>query len=257
MECRGAGESDDGPRGTRNIPQFARDVVALMDHLGLERAVFGGHSMGGGVGFELACRHPERLSSLVLLAPVPAAGFAREPEGRERVRSLPLDELGVYFLDWGRRPVDERLAVRRGAAWHPAETEEWMRLRVAAERRCAHSLEGRQSMFVLGLADAIASIRAPVLMIAGAADSLLPANLADFERMPTATLHVVAHAGHELAVHAPEDVARAIDAFVRHGAWNYKQVAELERLRAPPGHLQAKELEREALRGLLRGTSRL
>ena len=40
--------------------------------------------------------------------------------------------------------------------------------------------------------------------------------------MPTATLHVVSHAGHDVARHAPEECALAIDKFMRYGSRNYK-----------------------------------
>lgn len=50
------------------------DVVALMDHLRLERAHVVGHDWGGGVAWDLAMRLPERVSSLVVLStPHPSA----------------------------------------------------------------------------------------------------------------------------------------------------------------------------------------
>merc|ERR1712130_713180 len=106
-------------------------------------------------------------------------------------------------------------------------------------------------MYTLDLEQHIPSIQVPVLMIAGAADPLLPYNIADFERMPFATLHVVAHAGHEVAVHAPEDVARAIDHFVRHGAKNYKHVASLEASAYSAAQHEMRKQKREALSRLL------
>jgi pimeloyl-ACP methyl ester carboxylesterase len=54
-------------------------------------------------------------------------------------------------------------------------------------------------------------------MIAGAVDSLLPANLADFQRLPNATLEVLSRAGHEVAVHEPDRVAETIADFMTHG----------------------------------------
>lgn len=46
-------------------PNLAADVVALLDHLGIERATVLGHSMGGGVALELAAGHPHRISAIV------------------------------------------------------------------------------------------------------------------------------------------------------------------------------------------------
>lgn len=48
-------------------------MLALMDHLGLERSHAGGGSMGAGVSVCLAIDHPDRVDKLVLLAPPPLA----------------------------------------------------------------------------------------------------------------------------------------------------------------------------------------
>jgi pimeloyl-ACP methyl ester carboxylesterase len=44
---------------------LAADVVALLDHLGIDRAHVLGHSMGGAVTLELAVSHPDRVRSIV------------------------------------------------------------------------------------------------------------------------------------------------------------------------------------------------
>jgi pimeloyl-ACP methyl ester carboxylesterase len=49
------------------MPTHADDVVAAMDALEVERAVLVGHSMGAFVSLVLADRHPERVTSLVLV----------------------------------------------------------------------------------------------------------------------------------------------------------------------------------------------
>lgn len=59
-DLRGFGESDvlDGPY---SMEIFADDVIALLDHLEIDRAVIGGMSMGGYVLFNLIERYPHRL----------------------------------------------------------------------------------------------------------------------------------------------------------------------------------------------------
>lgn len=49
-----------------SIEQMAGDVLALMDHLGVERAALIGQSTGGAIGQHLAAVHPQRISRLVL-----------------------------------------------------------------------------------------------------------------------------------------------------------------------------------------------
>jgi aminoacrylate hydrolase len=49
-----------------SVDQMTSDLVAVMDHLGIEKAHLVGHSTGGAIGQTLAATHPERLISLVI-----------------------------------------------------------------------------------------------------------------------------------------------------------------------------------------------
>ena len=60
--------------GDLSFDQLADDVVAVLDHLGLPRAIVGGVSGGSGVALRTALRHPDRLDALVLVQPVYAGG---------------------------------------------------------------------------------------------------------------------------------------------------------------------------------------
>jgi pimeloyl-ACP methyl ester carboxylesterase len=51
------------------LAAFADDLVALLDHLGIPRAVVGGISMGAAVALVMALRYPERVLGLVLSRP--------------------------------------------------------------------------------------------------------------------------------------------------------------------------------------------
>jgi pimeloyl-ACP methyl ester carboxylesterase len=52
---------------TVTVPQFAADLLGLMDHLEIERPHLGGVSMGGMVSAQFACDYPHRLRSLLLM----------------------------------------------------------------------------------------------------------------------------------------------------------------------------------------------
>jgi len=71
LDLLGHGGSDQ-PADLRaySMPLFAEQVLALLDHLGLETAVVGGTSLGANVGLELAARHPERVEALFVEMPV-------------------------------------------------------------------------------------------------------------------------------------------------------------------------------------------
>jgi pimeloyl-ACP methyl ester carboxylesterase len=64
---RGHGDSDRPMAGYR--PQdFAADLAATMDHLGLESAIIAGHSMGATVAQRFALDYPERCAGLLLMS---------------------------------------------------------------------------------------------------------------------------------------------------------------------------------------------
>ena len=71
VDLLGHGRSDQ-PDDLRlySMPLFGEQIVAVLDHLGLERAVVGGTSLGANVGLELAVRHPDRVEGLFIEMPV-------------------------------------------------------------------------------------------------------------------------------------------------------------------------------------------
>ncbi len=71
MDLLGHGESD-APRDMwrYSIPIFAREVVALLDHLELDEAVIGGTSLGANTTLEVASLAPSRLRGMLLEMPV-------------------------------------------------------------------------------------------------------------------------------------------------------------------------------------------
>ncbi|MBV1857316.1 MAG: alpha/beta fold hydrolase [Nannocystaceae bacterium] len=56
--------------GEMTWDRLADDVLALLDHLGLRRAVIVGLSVGTGIALRFAMRHPERVDALALVSPV-------------------------------------------------------------------------------------------------------------------------------------------------------------------------------------------
>ncbi|MGC1853028.1 MAG: alpha/beta hydrolase [Solirubrobacterales bacterium] len=134
VDLLGHGRSDQ-PDDLRlySMPLFAEQVVALLDHLGLERAVVGGTSLGANVGLELAVRHPGRVEGLFIEMPVldnalaaVATIFAPVLLGLRAAR--PAVELGSRLaslvprthylldigLDWARRRPGPSIAVLEG-----------------------------------------------------------------------------------------------------------------------------------------------
>ncbi|HEY6780961.1 MAG TPA: alpha/beta fold hydrolase, partial [Thermoleophilaceae bacterium] len=71
LDLLGHGDSDRPPEmGDYSMVAFGRQVIGLLDHLGVERAVLGGASLGANASLEAAAAAPERVRGLLLEMPV-------------------------------------------------------------------------------------------------------------------------------------------------------------------------------------------
>ncbi len=85
--------------GHTSASDFAQNVLALLDYLGLSRVICVGHSFGGMIAQELAVQAPERIAGLVL------ADTWYYPRG-EWWEPLPFRTVGLTWLLWGMRVED-------------------------------------------------------------------------------------------------------------------------------------------------------
>jgi 3-oxoadipate enol-lactonase len=108
-DLRGSGRSVHA--GDLSWDRLADDVAALLEHLGLERAVVGGTSMGSAVALRFALRHPRLLLGLILMSPIyPGADRALPEEAAVAMRTM--KEAGERALEHGvgaLRPLFETL----------------------------------------------------------------------------------------------------------------------------------------------------
>jgi pimeloyl-ACP methyl ester carboxylesterase len=116
-DLRGRGRSATLP-GPYGIAAHIDDLLALLDHVGAERAVLVGHSLGAYIAARLAAEHPERVAALVLLdagLPLPAP---RDPEAMLRTAvDSAIMRLAITFPS-----ADEYVAAWR---MHPAFLRAW------------------------------------------------------------------------------------------------------------------------------------
>lgn len=87
-DLRGYGETTVVP-GTTTLDAFAADIAALLDHLGIARAVIGGLSMGGQIVMAFCRSYPRRVRGLLLAATSPLA----ETEDDRHARRAMADRL--------------------------------------------------------------------------------------------------------------------------------------------------------------------
>lgn len=99
-DVRGAGRSHHA--GDLSWDMLADDVVALLDHLGLDRVIVGGVSAGSAVALTFARRHPQRALALLLVSPV----FAGQERGLNEAQRVAMERMAEV----GRRTAAEGVA---------------------------------------------------------------------------------------------------------------------------------------------------
>jgi pimeloyl-ACP methyl ester carboxylesterase len=113
-----AGSAPAGGVPEENIATAAADAVALLEHLGLERAHIVGHSAGGVIALQLALDAPERVHSLVLLEPA-LLNISDGPAFGEKVEPA----LDQYQAGNPRAAVGGFLNVVMDTEWWPTRAE--------------------------------------------------------------------------------------------------------------------------------------
>ena len=95
MDLRGRGFSDKPPTGY-SIEHHCKDVLALMDDLGLDRPVLMGHSLGAFISLVFAAQYPKKVNRLIL---VDGGGKLSEIQMAKVFTSIKpsLDRLGQIF----------------------------------------------------------------------------------------------------------------------------------------------------------------
>ncbi|MFI2346561.1 alpha/beta fold hydrolase [Streptomyces sp. NPDC019443] len=201
LDLRGHGESSGS--GAQTIEELAVDVLALLDHLEVDRFVLVGHSMGGMIAQTLALGHPERTERLVLVNSISRMTYSR---GR-----------GLLMAASTLMPFKVFVAANIQRAFAPGypreEIREYVRASSATPREVVMTCYAAMRSFdVLGR---VGEIRTPTLLVHGYHDIQLP--VAQMLRMakayPDALVRIV-DAGHELPVEKPAELTAALDWFL-------------------------------------------
>jgi len=193
------------------MSQLAADILALLDHLKISKAVFGGCSIGGYVMLELWRRAPLRMRGMMFVCSKPQpdseANLTKRMETIARARA---DGVDALFDGMAQNMVAPSVRGERPEV--VTEVRAQMTFTVDALVAVQAGLAARPDSV-----STVATIRAPVLAIAGAEDSNVTA--ADMEAFRAAPggceLHVLPCAGHYAAYERPRKVAALMAPWLR------------------------------------------
>ncbi|EAX48897.1 alpha/beta hydrolase fold [Thermosinus carboxydivorans Nor1] len=206
VDLRGHGRSDDGAEFiTMDI--LAKDVLALLDQLGIEKAHFVGHSMGGLINQEIAAHNLHRMLTMTLSD---AAGYYPPPLGTtgleerlKRIDTLSMEEVAEAITNSACRP----------------EAPEWLKVEVRQMFAANRKQPYRQATISTLKADYRqyhARMKVPTLLLVGQFDKTTPLSYAQFlnEAIIGSKLQIIPDAAHMTKVENPAVYNRALAEFL-------------------------------------------
>jgi len=221
VDHRGQGRSDRSTPDRWTFDQWADDLVALCDVLGIESPVVYGVSFGGMVALHYGTRHPGHASKLILDSTAPtkdvdasAAVFERlggvaAAEAARALWTIGDDEaLGRYLTAcmplYNRHPQPDADATSRRMFEH------------ANIKLMKHWMQGEQRTY--DFRGSLAQVTSPTLVLAGADDPVTPVTGAKAIEQgigpERCTLEVFAECGHGVWRDQPEAAFAAMRRFV-------------------------------------------
>lgn len=208
VDLRGHGESDK-PESGYHYDDYARDLEALLQAIGMETPIILGHSLGGILTLWWAMQHPDEARALIIEDAPLRSGEEFRPafDGWGYLNSLPYEAVRGYYgkenPDWPQYLVETR-------AWDMTNTKPEA---IAELRAASMSNEGLDST------DAMRHINAPILFIHGDRDTgsmVHPEDLAALpDRLPTVQLARIPGGGHTMHRNRIAEWLELVKGFVR------------------------------------------
>ena len=239
LDQRGHGASSK-PECCYAQSDFANDVVAFLDALGIERATLVGHSMGSFVAHQVAAEHPERVAKLVLVGSAPTSAGKPVVLGlKDAVDALsePVDPVFVREFQASTffRPIP--------ASFLDAAVGESLRVPLTVWRQALDGLLAEDHSAALG------NVAAPTLVVWGDRDGLF--SLADQQALDAAiadsTLAVYEQTGHAPHVERPKRFVRDLKKFLRLAAPPAEGAGHDDRRRVQRNRRRLEVLDRRGL----------
>lgn len=173
FDLAGFGLTGPDPANDYSIARYVRQVGAVLGHLGLQRVVLGGNSLGGHVAWASAVAMPRRVAQLVL---VDAGGYAMAPQEIPlawRLARVPgLRRVMEVLLPRGLVQASVRNVYGDPAKVTPDLVDRYydMALRAGNRRALAYRMDQAQ----WGGSERMGQLTQPTLILWGGRDRLIP-----------------------------------------------------------------------------------
>ncbi|MDH6056894.1 alpha/beta fold hydrolase [Umezakia ovalisporum] len=212
VDNRGMGRSS-APNSPYSLQDMAKDVAALLDHIGIDQVNVVGHSMGGQIAQELVLANPEKVKSLILLSTL-AQGDGRFNHVIETWGDLPSSiDMRLYekvVLPWVF--TDEFYAIPNMVE----ELIEWaVNYPFAPDQKTLYYHS--RAILASNTIDRLYNIHCPTLILVGRQDIITPVKFSQqlAEGIPHAELVVIDRGGHGFLIESSHQVISVILQFLR------------------------------------------
>jgi pimeloyl-ACP methyl ester carboxylesterase len=214
VDLPGSGLSAPDPGGDYSDARSRQLLLALLERLGLARASFVGHSIGGRIAWGFAAQYPERVERLVLVSP---DGFASPGFEYGKAADVPASLKAMrHVLPKALLNMSLRPAYADPAALTDALATRYHDLMRGTGVRDAMLARLEQTVLVDPV-PALRSLRAPTLLLWGEQDKMIPfANAVDYVKaVPRLTLVSLPGVGHVPQEEAPQRSLAPVLQFLR------------------------------------------
>jgi len=219
VDMLGHGASDAPDDSARYaMERCAEDMTALLDHLGIRRAVWMGYSMGGRIALACATVAPERCAALVLESASP--GLSNESERLQRMvndealaRRILREGVQAFVDYWESIPLFASQALRMAEAARAALRAQRLK---NSSLGLANSLRGVGAGAQPPVHDRLPSLGVPTLCVVGAEDAKFTAFAREMcGALPYGKLAVIPEAGHAAHLEQPQRFNQSVLEFLR------------------------------------------
>jgi pimeloyl-ACP methyl ester carboxylesterase len=188
--------------GFRGVADYTHYTIQLADHLGWDRFVIAGHSLGGGIALALAIYCSERLAGMILIDT--GARLRVDPNVLENARQLAAGEAGI--------PIDPRLGFAKSTPQAIVDTVNAL----TSETNPQVTYKDWISDDTCDFMSRVGKIKTPAIAICGDEDYFTPPKYARYfhDRMPNCQLEIIPRAGHWAYQEQPETFDRIVRGYL-------------------------------------------
>ena len=220
MDHRGNGRSDDGDPVLWTLDQWADDLNALIETLGIENPILYGASFGGFVAQAFATKYPDVAGALIFCATSARVDFETIYAAFARIGGPKAGEAARIY--WSGPTPERRKAYFEHCLPHYAVTkpDPDAMARMTLKNPVAMRFNGPDNeMGRFDFRDALARITCPTLVISGDQDPMMPVPfsntlLAHLGNAP-ATHHTLTDAGHMIPADQPDAFFALLRRFIK------------------------------------------